>query len=120
MSSTFLQHPDVKDLLDRLDRDKGPFIQETTDTIAALVSNKSTTECLGLVARDEKGNVLARYPASLDIDFAKALTLFCFKSTYKGNKLDSALTDEIVSLFQSRYETYILPDTFSRRCRIST
>ena len=92
----------VHDIDKLLMKDKARFLSALRDDIYCYVSNRSAAECLSII---EGG--LCWYPSNSLNGYIPRFVAFIRGKKYRGEEIDSALTEEIVSITTSLYNKHV-------------
>lgn len=95
----------IKNINTELGRHKDDFLNEIQSKIYNYIDSRSCAQCLSIVER--KISSLTWYPSEVLQGYTPRFIAFIRKKRYKGNELDSALTDAVVNIVVTTYNKYI-------------
>lgn len=101
----------LKFLVDRLGDEKYDFLNSVESKINSHISRRKGKDCLTFVERGSTGSVLRTWRPEASGDYIKCLTNFCSGSSFKGNELDSYLTDDVVKVVTQEFEVFYEKNT---------
>lgn len=103
-------------IVDRITRELGvhkdAFISDVNTQIQKYISSKSAADCLTIVEKTRYGSCTWEPSKALD-GYVPRFIAFLRKKKYKGNELDSYLTDKIVFIVEHSYEKFLKQNTTS-------
>lgn len=95
----------IKIINSELGRHKYDFLNEVQSRIYNYIDSKSCAQCLSIVER--KSFSITWHPSDSLDGYIPRFIAFIRKKRYKGNELDSALTDEVVNIVVTTYNRFI-------------
>lgn len=96
----------LESLINNLDEEKYEFLDSVETKINTHISSRGFKECLTFVERGSSGIVLKTWKLEASVDYIRCLTAFCSGSRFKGNDLDSYLTDGVVGIVTKEFESF--------------
>ncbi|KAH8831975.1 hypothetical protein DL96DRAFT_854618 [Flagelloscypha sp. PMI_526] len=100
----------LEEALDKLDDNKGPFITAIESRIYDRIRNSSRRACPAIIERRSGYSKITSLgdPIAYIRRFVRFVRSDPRKRRYKGNELDSYLSDGIVAIVQEEYSKYII------------
>jgi hypothetical protein len=97
----------ITDVVNALEDKKHVFLSSVQYEVQQFVANQSIEKCLTIVERNTDGSIHSKwYPKDFVEGYLPRLIAFCRKADYNGRQLDSALTDDVVSIVVKEYEQF--------------
>jgi hypothetical protein len=112
----------INRLAARLSTDRDAFVVKLKADVYQHISSQKAVKCLTVLEVDCNDNIAATWsPDPPGVNYIRALFFFCREETFHGQRLDSPLTIETVSIITKSFEDFfaIKSDTIANEIAVS-